>query len=133
METLSASTTFRWYPLTLQTMAMPMPVLPDDGSIKRLAGFEDAFFLRLLDHRQCDPVLHRTAGVLPLELDEEADRGIRAQRADIHQRGVADQVQDGAERGHQMEAVTVGIAPPATAGRIEISSESLTGVSSDDR
>ena len=38
METLSASTTLRWYPLTLQTMAMPMPVLPDEGSIKVWPG-----------------------------------------------------------------------------------------------
>jgi hypothetical protein len=79
METLVANTTFRWYPFNRQTRAMPMPVLPDDGSMSVWPGLEEPSFSAVLDHGEGDAVLDRAAGILTLQLDQDADVGIGAQ------------------------------------------------------
>ena len=99
-ETLVGSTTFRWYPLTRHTSASPMPVLPDVGSSRVAPGVEPAVLLRLLDHRQGDAVLHRATGVLALELDQDAHVGVGAERGDLDERRVADQVEDAGDVAH---------------------------------
>ena len=83
-----------------------MPVLPDDGSSRVSPGSRAAVFLGLLHHRQGDAVLHRPAGVLALELDQDADVGVGAERADVDQRGVADQVEDARDRAMRSRVAT---------------------------
>ena len=72
-----------------------------DEHLAGLAGMQDAVLLGLLDERQRDAVLDRTAGVPALELDEDAGRRVRAQLADLDERRVADQVEDAVVRGHR--------------------------------
>ena len=101
-----------------------MPVLPDDGSRIVSPGCEHAVLLGELDHLQRDAVLRRAARVLALELGVDADVGIRRQRVDADERRVADQPEDRSSIAHARRQ------PPATAGRIEITSPSATLVSS---
>jgi hypothetical protein len=70
--------------------------LQEDG-----AGLETTFLLGGLDHGQGDAVLHRPTGVLPLELDEDAGARIGAQRADIDERRVPDQIEDALDDDHR--------------------------------
>ena len=67
-----------------------------------LPRHEHAAPLSVLDQRQRHPVLDRAAGVLPLELHVDARRGVRAERADVDQRRVADQVEDRRVQGHAL-------------------------------
>ena len=65
------------------------------------ARLDDPVLLRLLDHREGDPVLDRSPGVLSLELDQDPDVRVRAEGGDVDQRRVADQVEHRAEDRHQ--------------------------------
>src|ERR1035437_2616275 len=88
--------------------------------------------LGLLDHRQSDAVFDGTAGILTLELDEDAGVGVRTERGDVDQGRIADEVEPRAVESHLGRDRDESTAPPATAGRIDTSSESVTGVSSAD-
>ena len=77
-----------------------MPVLPDEGSIRVAPGTSSPLRLGVVDHRERNPVLHRAAGVLALELGEDTHVRVRAQRGDVDERRVADQVQDARNDGH---------------------------------
>ena len=88
----------------------------------RASGREGAVGLGRLDHELGDAVLDRAAGVLSLELDQDADARVGTELADLDQGRVADEVEDGADCGHDY--------PPATAGRMEMTSSPDTFVSS---
>src|SRR3546814_13372626 len=68
------------------------------------SGLQPAVMLRRLDHRLADAILDRAAGILALELQEQA-AGTGIQAAYLDPRRVADAVQnivkDGAGRSHQ--------------------------------
>ncbi len=102
-------------------------------------GLEQPVLLGLLDHGQGDAVFDRPSRVLALELDEDADVGVGAQRADVDEGGVADEIEDARDpcHGQPVRAVVFrswrvrrGAQPPATAGRIDTVTPSATLVSS---
>ncbi len=110
-----------------------MPVLPDDGSRIVSPALQLAGLLGQLDHLERDAVLRRAAGVLAFELGEDPDVGIGRQRVHPHERGVADDPEDVlvAHVAAEPERPTRAAGqPPATAGRIEMTSPSDTLVSS---
>ena len=94
----------------------------------RLAGHQHSRPLGVLDERERHPVLDRPAGILPLELHEDARRRVGAERADVDHRGVADEVEDRGVQRHGGSALGEP-QPPATAGRMDTSAPSGTGVS----
>jgi hypothetical protein len=73
------------------------------GFYDSAARLELAVALGRLDHGQADAIFDRAAGILALELDEQATHAARQMR-DLEQRGVSDQVQE-AVRGHRLVAV----------------------------
>ena len=91
-------------------MARAMPVLPDDDSRIVWPGPSRPVLLGRLDHRlEGDAVLHRADRVLALDLGEDAHPRVRAQRAHIDQRRVADHVEHRAHhRCHQRNATWDG-------------------------
>ncbi len=60
----------------------------------RLAGADRALLLGVLDQRARDAVLDRTGRVLGLELRPQAHAGLRRQALELHQRRVADRLDD---------------------------------------
>ena len=77
----------------------------DTGVARR--GFDDGLtrdqttvLLGVLDHGLGDAVLHRTEGVLALELGEQTHARVRRQPADVDQGRVPDQVENAFVRDH---------------------------------
>ena len=82
---------------------------------------EGAVLLRLEDHPLGRPVLHRAAGVLALELGEDAHLRVGRQRRDVDDRRVADEVERGFVDGHGCSGKStgsVGILPVAERDRL---------------
>ena len=66
------------------------------------AGTEVAFGFGVLDHGEGDAVLDATAGILSLQLGEDANAGFGGQVRELDQRGVSDESEDGGSgHGHQ--------------------------------
>src|SRR5439155_24533298 len=95
----------------------------------RLIGREETVRLAALDHELRGAVLRRAGRVVAFELGVEPDARPRAEGRHLDQRRVADGVDDVGVNapGRLADAHR---APPATAGRIEITSPSSSGVSS---
>ena len=66
---------------------------------QRAAGLQASIALRRLDHRQRDAVLDRAAGILVLQLQEQA-AGAGIEAGDLDQGRVADHLQNVLESGH---------------------------------
>src|SRR5262249_20055150 len=72
----------------------------------RPAGLELPLPLGLLDHREPDPVLHRSAGVQVLELRDQPRTDAAPDRIEADDRRVADELQNrGVLPGHCRESV----------------------------
>ena len=101
-------------------------MLPDDGSRIVSPGCSTPSRSASSTILQRDAVLRRAAGVLALELGVDPHVGVRRQRVDADERRVADETEDRLVA----HGATGRRQPPATAGRIEITSPSATLVSS---
>src|SRR5262249_37418511 len=71
---------------------------------QRVAGLDPLARLGVPDHRHCRAVLHRAGGIVAFQLRQDdvlvLRDGIAAQALDAHERGVADEVLDGAVQAH---------------------------------
>ena len=106
------------------------------GLNQRAARLQQPVTFGLINHGHGNTVLDGAARVLPFQLGQNAYARVGAELADLHQRRIADEVQHILDNSHGSALDTVpggpvgGHAPPATAGRIDITSPSLTGASS---
>lgn len=77
------------YPLAAAIIAREMPVLPWSvhGSSCQLAN---TLVFHSSDHPPGRTILHRAARVVPFQLGQQSDPGVRVEMLQLHHRGIAD-------------------------------------------
>ena len=145
-ETLVGITALRWYPFTRHTMARPMPVLPEVGSIRIWSGSPGRSTPRRSASSISDSATRsftEPPGFWPSSLMAIRASGFGLSALDVDQRRIADHVEHrgvgrpgaGAQTGLRRHCRLASSAtrrlpqPPATAGRMDTSAPSGTGVS----
>ena len=108
---VSAIVTTRGYPFAAQTIARPIPVLPDVASITVCPGFEFSRFLRGLDNAERETVLDRTKGIERFVFYEEID-AFRRQFVDADYRCMADRLENVGKFCHRVFLRTSLVGQP---------------------
>ncbi len=85
--------------MAAQTIARPMPVLPEVASITVWPGFSAPDFSRRFDDAERQAIFHRAERIEGFDLDEEID-ALRRELVDPDHRRAADGAENTVELGH---------------------------------